>query len=73
MIDRDRLDNDFKHHIPQNDYVGDKHGTIRKSCRHLAETFYQTCPEGRELALAYTKLEEAMMWANAAIARNQGD
>jgi hypothetical protein len=28
-------------------------------------------PAGRELSLALTKLEEAMMWANDGIARNQ--
>lgn len=28
------------------------------------------CPEGRELALAITKLEEAKFWASAAVARN---
>ncbi len=27
------------------------------------------CPTGRELALVYTKLEEAKMWASAAVAR----
>ena len=29
------------------------------------------CPDSRELSVALTKLEEAVMWANAAIARNE--
>lgn len=28
------------------------------------------CPDSRELSLAITKLEEAIMWANASIARS---
>ena len=31
----------------------------------------KTCPESRELSLALTHLEEAVMQANAAIARNE--
>lgn len=29
------------------------------------------CPDSRELSTALTKLEEAVFWANAAIARNE--
>lgn len=29
------------------------------------------CPSSRERSLAMTKLEEAVMWANSAIARNK--
>jgi hypothetical protein len=31
------------------------------------------CPESREKSLAITNLEQAVMWANAAIARNAGN
>jgi hypothetical protein len=31
----------------------------------------ELCPESRELALASTNLEQCVMWANAAIARNE--
>lgn len=31
------------------------------------------CPDSRELALAITKLEEVVFWANAAIARHEVD
>ena len=35
----------------------------------MANQFALHCPESREASLAITKLEEAIMWANAAIAR----
>lgn len=65
------LDNRFGYHKPQSEEVVNKHGNIRAECRALADTLTENCPESRELSLAITKLEEVMMWANAAIARNQ--
>lgn len=40
-----------------------------ESCKQLHE-FFLTLPESRERSLAITKLEEAAMWANKAIAFN---
>jgi hypothetical protein len=42
---------------------------LRNHARHLAELFIAKCPDCRERSLAITKLEEAVMWANAGIAR----
>jgi hypothetical protein len=46
-----------------------EHGSVRAACKELAHKFDRDLPPGREKALAATKLEEAMFWANAAIAR----
>lgn len=46
---------------------------IRSALTTVAMSISSLCPEGRELALARTKLEEAMFWANAAIARQGED
>lgn len=42
----------------------------RIKARELAEHFDNTCPPGRELSLALTAVQEALMWANAAVACN---
>lgn len=47
-----------------------EHGSIRDQVKTMAHYWNGNLPDGREKALAITKLEEAMFWANAAIARN---
>lgn len=47
----------------------DEHTSMRQACHQAAQTINDKAPDSREKSLAITKLEEAMMWANAAIAR----
>lgn len=59
----------FSYHKP----TGNKaviHQEIRNGCLDLALLINTKCPDSREQSLAITKLEETMMWAMAAIARN---
>lgn len=70
-IDNEDLANRFAYHQPSSQTVIDKHEEIRDRCRVLAELIVFAVPPGREASLAITALEEAMMWANAGIARNQ--
>ena len=65
------IENRFDYHAPRDNSVMRAHGFIRENCKRLALQFNSDLPDSREKALAMTKLEEAMMWANAAIARNQ--
>jgi hypothetical protein len=44
---------------------------IRSKMLDVALYLNAVCPEGRELSSAFTHLEEAVFWANAAIARNE--
>lgn len=62
------IDNRFTYHSPDND-AGMKHSTVRNACKDMADLLNSVLPEGREKSLAITKLEEVMMWSNAAIAR----
>lgn len=44
---------------------------IRNTAKQFAFVIEACCLDSREKSLALTKLEEAVMWANAAIARNE--
>ena len=48
-----------------------EHGSVREACKSLALFLDENVPDGREKALALTNLEQAMFWANAAIARSK--
>lgn len=65
-----RIRHDFTYHPPFGDQA-ERYSTIRNLARDLAESLLVRCPASRELSLALTKLEEAVFWANASIARNE--
>lgn len=64
------LNNIYTYHAPKGDQQ-ERYEDIREKARELAELIERCCPDSREKSLAYTKLEEAVMWANASIARNE--
>ena len=66
----DRLDNDFTYHAPGGDQV-ERYGALRAKGKELALHIVENTPESREQSLALTKVEEAIFFANAAIARNE--
>lgn len=47
-----------------------KYVSILEKAEELAHLIDKRCPNSREKSLALTNLEQAMMWANAAIQRN---
>lgn len=65
------IDNNFKYHEPKPGQ-NDKYNAVREKLKEAAYLLEDTCPTGREKSLAMTKLEEAMFWANASIARDRG-
>ena len=67
----EELDTRFSYHRPSSDQI-EKYASIRTKARSMAEMMNQLCPESRELSLAMTNMEQAVMWANAAIARRTG-
>jgi hypothetical protein len=70
MATKEDLDNRFTYHAPKGDQA-DRYAALRDHAKGLAEHIVDECPESREKLLALTKLEEAVFWANAAIARHE--
>lgn len=64
------LVNRFIHHPPKGDQA-ERYLAIRAKALELAQLIEQSTPRSREQSLAITHTEEAVMWANAAIARNE--
>jgi hypothetical protein len=60
----------FTYHPPKPDQP-ERYESIRGVAFMFAMGICQNVPAGRERALAITKLEEAVMWANAGIARGE--
>ncbi len=48
-----------------------RHEQVRNLALTYANNLLELCPDSRELSLALTHLEQAVMFANAAIARNE--
>jgi hypothetical protein len=65
-----QVENAFLYHPPKEDQT-DRYVFLRGMARELASAIVSNTPESREQSLALTKLEEVVMWANAAIARNE--
>jgi hypothetical protein len=65
-----QIQNRFTYHAPKGTQP-ERYVAVRDKARELAILIAQTSHESREQSLAFTKLEEAIMWANAGIARNE--
>lgn len=64
------IEKNFTYHSPKGDQP-ERYTKIRAKAKELAELLNEVCPDSREKSLAFTKLEESVMWANASIARNE--
>lgn len=68
-MDQSDIENRFTYHAPTEGQPA-IYEHIRQTAKTVAEIINVYCPESREKSLAITHLEEAVFWANAAIARN---
>ncbi len=66
----DQIEKAFTYHSPKGNQPK-RYEAIREKAKELAYLIDGLCPGSREKSLAMTKLEEASMWANASIARNE--
>lgn len=71
MIAAEDIEHRFAFHAATTEEKRDAHTSVRQACRRLADFINESAPDGREKSLAITHVEEAMLWANAAIARQR--
>ncbi len=64
------IENRFTYHAPFGDQT-ERYQDIRDLAKKLAYLILEKTPDSREQSLALTNLEQAVFWANAAIARNE--
>ena len=64
------IENNFRYHPPKSTQPA-RYELIRAKAKELAYVIDANCTNSREKSLAMTKTEEAVMWANAAISRNE--
>ena len=67
---KQRLENDYTYHAPKGDQ-STRYIEIRDSAKNLAFTIVKNSPPSREQSVALTLLEQVVMVANSAIARNE--
>lgn len=68
-MDSTIIENNFKDRSPREERSA-MFQFIRAKAKELAIIINEEVPEGREKALAITKLEECVMWVNAGIVRS---
>lgn len=64
------IENRFEYHRPTEEQQK-KYIELRQKAKEMAYRIEVCCPPSREKSLAMTKLQEAIMWANASIACNE--
>lgn len=69
MLSSAEIERRFNHHAPRTAERVAQHEQVRAILRGAAEQLAEVLPAGREAALAFTHLEDALMWANAGVAR----
>ena len=66
-----RVESDFAYHPVTRHSVADNHDAVRNLLCGTAHELIERTPVGRAQSLMLTALEEAMHWANSAIAKSQ--
>lgn len=69
-MDEKDLENRFTYHPPKGDQAL-RYEMIRDSAHRFAAFLNERCPDSDELETAVTFIDAAVMFANAAIARNE--
>ena len=65
----EQVEHNFTYHAPKEGQP-EKYEILRATAKGWATMVVELAPDSRERSIALTKIEESVMWANAAIARN---
>jgi hypothetical protein len=66
----EQIENTFTYHAPFGDQTA-RYEILRNLAKAFARAISASCPESREKSLAFTNLQQTVMWANASIAINE--
>lgn len=69
LMERSVLEKLFTYHPPKEGQP-EKYERIREKAKELAYLLLEVCPETEEHAIALTRLQDVVFWANASIARH---
>lgn len=69
---KEQIENTFTYHAPKGNQP-QRYEILRINARVLAHQINENCPESREKSLAFTALQQCIMWANASIAINENE
>jgi len=64
------IENKFTYHKPKESQP-EKYVKIRDTAKDFANLVLDLCPDSQEVLYAVKKIEEAVFWANASIARHE--
>jgi hypothetical protein len=67
-----QIDDIFSYHKPGGNQA-ERYEHLRNHAKLLAFAIQNNCPESREKSLAFTNLQQVVMWANASIAINENN
>ena len=70
FLESDEIDTRFTYHPPKTGQP-EKYEAVRNAANAFVRFISSVSPPSREQALAVGKVEEAVMWCNAAIARRE--
>lgn len=66
-----QVEHTHSYHRPQHQETMDKMGWLRDQFKSVGHSVVDLCPSSREASLALTHLDQANMWAIAALARHE--
>lgn len=69
-MDKKEMEVRFTYHAPKGNQL-ERYEVLRAIAKNLALEILELVPVSREKSLAITHLEQAIMWANAGIARRE--